>query len=95
MNSDLSQRLRIKLQTYFGEWFLNTDIGVPYYQSVFTKGTSKAAVDLIFQQQILSERDVLEISEFNSELDNSTRVYTLSFRVRTAEGFTDLISIGG
>lgn len=95
LNSDLSQRLRIKLQTYLGEWFLNSDIGVPYYQSVFTKGTSKSATDLVFQQQILSERDVIEISEFTSELNTLSRLYTLSFRVKTAEGFTDLISIGG
>lgn len=90
---DLAQRLRIKLLTYLSEWFLNQDVGVPYYQAIFGKQRSKAAVDIIFQEQILSEPDAVELVEFNSSLDRATRQYSLSFRVRTDEGVTDEITI--
>lgn len=90
---DVAQRLFIKLRTFKGEWFLNTEIGVPYFQSIFGKNRSKSSVDMIFQEQIMSERGVLEITEFNSLLDNARRTYSLSFRVRTEQGETETIFI--
>lgn len=90
---DLAQRLTIKLKTFKGEYFLNLDTGVPYYQSVFGKQRSKAAVDAIFQEQILAEPDALEITQFDSSIDAATRQYSLSFRVRTESGVTDEITI--
>lgn len=90
---DVAQRLFIKLRTFKGEWFLNTETGVPYFQSIFGKNRSKSSVDMIFQEQIMSERGVLEITEFNSLLDNARRTYSLSFRVRTEQGETETIFI--
>lgn len=90
---DLAQRLTIKLKTFKNEWFLNLDTGVPYYQSVFGKQRGKAAVDTIFQEQILSEPDALEITQFDSSIDNATRQYSLTFRVRTDSGTTAPITI--
>lgn len=90
---DVAQRLQIKLRTFLGEWFLNTEIGVPYLQQIFGKGRQRSAIDVIFQTQILEEPDVLEIVEFNSTLDAAQRDYSLSFRVRVASGITDTITI--
>lgn len=90
---DVAQRLLIKLRTFLGEWFLDTNIGVPYIQQIFGKGRQRSAIDVIFQTQILEEPDVLEIVEFNSTLDPATRAYSLSFRVRVASGTTDTITI--
>jgi len=90
---DLAQRLKIRLLTFKGEYFLNLDTGVPYYQSVVGKQRSKAAVDAIFQEQILSEPDALEITQFESSINSATRQYSLTFRVRTDSGTTDPITI--
>lgn len=78
----VAQKLQIKLQTFLGEWFLNTASGIPYYEQIFGKVRSKSSIDLIFQQKILEEPDVVEITEFTSEI-TSGRSYNLSFRVRT------------
>lgn len=89
----VAQKLQIKLQTFLGEWFLNTDHGVPYYQQIFGKVRSKAAIDLIFQQQISSEPYVAEIVSFESEIVPD-RTYSLSFRVRTTlDQITDNIQL--
>lgn len=90
---DVAQRLQIKLRTFLGEWFLNTEVGVPYLQQIFGKGRKKSTVDIIFQTLILEEEDVLEIVDFNSTLDAATRAYSLSFRVRVAAGVTAPIII--
>lgn len=90
---DVAQRLRIKLQTFLGEWFLNIENGIPYYQRVYRKGVRKSEIDLLFQAAILEEPDVLAITEFNSTLDNASRHYSMNFRVRVASGETDTILI--
>lgn len=83
---NVAQRLYIMLRTFAGEWYLNTDHGVPYFQSILGKKVSKQAIDLIFQQRILLEEGVQEIVEFSSNLSD-TRIYTMSFKVK-ANGLT-------
>lgn len=91
----VAQRLTIRLKTFLSEWFLDTTYGVPYWEQILGKKTTKNAVDRVFQEQILSERGVLEITEFNSNL-SSSREYSMSFRVRTSRGQeTDLVTING
>ena len=92
LTETVAQRLFIRLRTFLGEWFLNTAYGVPYFTEVLGKKTSKSAVDLIMQQQILAEVGVKEITYFNSTLIN--RQYSLNFRVKVVDGSTtDTISI--
>lgn len=81
----VAQKLQIKLSTFLGEWFINTANGVPYYQEIFGKVRNKQTIDLIFQQKILEEPDVVELTEFTSDISNG-RTYTISFRVRTTMG---------
>lgn len=82
----VSQRLKITLSTFLGEWFLDTTIGVPYFQQIFGKGRSKSAVDVIFQRIIAADPGVIEIREFSSVIDNQGRGYEMVFTVRVADG---------
>lgn len=78
------QRLLIRLKTFLGEYVFNTVYGVPWWQDILGKKVSKARVDLILQQQILSETGVKEITYFSSSFTN--RVYSMTFRVRVSTG---------
>lgn len=85
LTQTVGQRLKIRLLTFLGEWSFNTVYGCPYWQRLLGhKQTSKAAADLIFQQQILAEEGVKEIVTFNSTFVN--RKYSLSFSVRVVTG---------
>lgn len=79
----VGQRLYIRLRTFREEWFINTEYGVPYWD-ILGRKRSKSAVDLIFQEQILAETGVQEITFFSSTLVN--RKYSLQFRVRVSNG---------
>ena len=85
----VAQRLKIMLQTFLGEWFMNTDTGVPYFEEIFGKVINKASVDLILQNKILEDPGVIEMVSFDSSIDNQRRTYSMTFRVRTSEGVTD------
>lgn len=80
------QRLLIQLRTWLGEWFINTAYGVPYEQRIIAKkNISKAGVDLILQQQVLSDAGVREIVSWNSTL-SSNRKYSLVFSIKVLDG---------
>ena len=88
----VKQRLFIMLRTFQGEWFMDLNHGIPYWQSILGKKTTKSAVDLIFQQKILAENGVKEITEFKSTFVN--RQYSLDFKVKVSTGeITDTITI--
>lgn len=82
----LAQRLKTKLQTFKGEWFLDTDFGVPYYQSIFRKGITKDIVDSIIKREIRNVPGVKSIASYNSSLDGRTREYVCNFVVLDDQG---------
>ena len=93
----VAQRLRITLYTFYGEWFLDDTIGVPYIQQIFTKVSKKSTVDLIFQGIISADPGVIEILSFTSSI-SPQRGYTMTFSVRVADNTESLpitLSIGG
>lgn len=79
----VAQRLLIMLQTYQGEWFLDLNHGVPYWDWLGNK-VPKQRVDQILQQKILAENGVKEITSFSSTLEN--RAYSAQFKVRVVTG---------
>lgn len=85
LTETVGQRLKIRLLTFYSEWFINTVYGVPYFERLLgQKQTSKAAADLIFQSQILAEAGVKEIVSFDSTFVN--RRYSLVFKVKVVTG---------
>lgn len=89
----VSQRLKIRLQTFLGEYFLDTTVGVPYYQRIFGKVRNKSTIDTIFQKQILDDEGVIEIVSYSSSIDSASRLMSVEFTVRTSEGVTNPIVI--
>lgn len=88
----VAQKLTIRLRTFFQEWFLNTDYGVPYLERILGKKVKKSTVDAIIQEQIYKERGVAEIVSFKSTLVK--RDYSCEFRVRADNGdLTETITI--
>jgi len=86
-SENLAQRLRIRLQTFKNEWFLDGTIGIDYFNQIAGKNRSKAAVDAIIQAEILKEQEVLQITAYSSVVDKTTRKITIQFTVRTIDGF--------
>ncbi len=83
-SDSLRQRLIVKLYTFQEEWYLDTTLGTPWYQQIFGKNRSKETIDSIFKQSILEEPEVLQIESFQSSIDRASRIYSLSFRVRSS-----------
>ncbi len=82
---DLAQRLRIRLNTFQGEWFMDNTLGIDWWNRVMGKNRSKMAVDALIQDSILKEPDALQIVSYTSSI-SADRKFSCSFRVRTEDG---------
>lgn len=82
----VAQELRLRLGMFFSEWFLDESEGVPYVQEIFQKGTDRGTVDGILKREILSVPGVIELVEYNLELDDTLRKGTVTFTVRSTLG---------
>lgn len=82
----VAQRLFIMLRTFMGEWFLNTQHGIPYFQNILGKKITKSGVDNILQDKILAETEVSRISEWTSDLAPQSRAYSVRFKVIATNG---------
>ena len=91
LTSDIGQKIKIHLNSFYGEWFLDSTYGVPYFQSIFARKLTKSNIDSIFKNQILSVNGVKEILSYSSTLQN--RIYSYTANIRYEDGSTS--TIGG
>ena len=89
--NDIGQKIKIHLNSFLGEWFLDRDYGVPYFQSIFHKRLSKENIDSIFTTQIQNIDGVKQIISFYSNLKN--RIYSYNVKVLTTE--EQVVSVEG
>jgi len=86
----LEQNLKIRLQFFSAEWFLNINNGLPFYSDILVKNPNIPNIDSIIKAEILDTDGVEEILEFISAFDNTKREYTITFKVRTEFGQSEL-----
>lgn len=84
------QKLQIRLNTAQGEWFYDSEAGVPYFQEILKKPYQKNVVDAILRQTILETEGVTQLLSFNSEFIPSQRKYKLDFSVTTKKGLLNV-----
>ncbi len=85
----VAQQVRIRLQFFLGEWFLDTSKGLPYYEEILKKHPDIPLVESLFKTEILTTPDVLELLGFSTEYEPLTRRFRVSFRARTTFGELD------
>ena len=88
-NSDeeIEQRLKSRLKLFLGEWFLNTQVGLPYLQLIFIKGVDPVLIETVFKDEILETRGIARLLRFDPiEYNPSSRLMTINFLVLTDNG---------
>lgn len=89
-DESVAQRLKIRLRFYKGEWFFNTEFGVPYYQDILKKQADIGTVDAIFRSQILSTPGVDTLLQYSSTFTSALRQFDVDFTVKT-ESASELV----
>lgn len=82
------QHLKIRLKTFKGEWFLDTALGVSYFDDVFKKNPDLTILNAVFTKIILDTPGVLSLQTLSFDLD-SNRQLSIDFSAITADGIID------
>lgn len=82
----IRQAVQIRCQTFLGEWFLDLDAGIPYFQNVFVKSPNVAAIRQVFKSKIESVPGVLEVTKLDLDYNRSTRQLRIDFAANTDFG---------
>ena len=85
----VGQRIAITLNTFKGEYFLNTEFGAPWLQTVFRKGVSKNLIDTQIKNVITAVPGVLQLLQYQSVINNTLREMSITFKARVDEGVID------
>lgn len=82
----IRQELDIALHTFLGEWFLDTRIGMPWFQKILGAKPRLSVVLSIFRDAILKVNGILSVTDLNVVFDAPSRELSISFRAISTEG---------
>lgn len=88
----VAQRVRQHIEFYQGEWFLNTEVGVPWFQFIFVEPFEASTAETFLKAEILDVPGVAEILEFVVSVDKTKRSFNLS-RVVIRTDFNDEVTL--
>lgn len=81
----LVQKLVNVLKTFYGEWFLDYTIGIPYFDRVLIKKADLNDVNSIFLAAITAVPEVKKVIYFTTDFDLTLRTYKISFKVQSQD----------
>ena len=63
--AQIAQAIRVRLQFFLTEWFLDITAGTPWYESVFVKPANIPQIENIIKDRILQTEGVVNLESFD------------------------------
>lgn len=84
------QQCRIALQMFQGEWFLNLDAGIPYWQSIlgYKPQVAIQAAQIYFRRELELVDGVDSVLKLDVNYSGINRILTVTWQVSTVFGDT-------
>jgi hypothetical protein len=82
----IAQDVDVRLQFFKGEWFLDTRIGVPWYEKILGQKPRLVAVKTLLKNAVLSTPGVLSVLDFDLDYSRSLRTLSVNFHANSVEG---------
>ena len=82
----IAQNLKIRLRFFLGEWYLDTQAGLPFYSDILVKAPNQYRVESLIKQEIVDTEGVEEITSFTSNYDGANRRFSVQFEATTVSG---------
>ncbi len=87
---EIVQRVKIRLLTFQGEWFLDTLQGISYYDNILIKNPDVRLVDALIRAEIQETAGISEIESYQSTFDTANRKYSIVFSINTEFGQAEI-----
>ncbi len=82
----IGQQIKITLQFWFEEWFLDTTKGVPYLQYICVKNPNLQHIRQIFREAIQSVPGVDSVTELTLNVNARERILSVTYTANTSAG---------
>ena len=89
----VAARVHSRLLLLLGEWFLDTDAGVPYLSDVAIKPANLPLAEAAIKRAILETDGITEIRSFTMSLNRDTRRLTVAATAANIYGTTTNIKV--
>ena len=87
----VSQNIVQRLRSFEGEFYLDRDHGVPYFQRIFVLPTNVPLIESILKRQIIETKGVLSLLRFKISIDVKSRILSAyDIRVSTVFGIISI-----
>src|SRR5690606_18024423 len=86
----IAQQIKVTLLTFLGEWFLDTDFGVPYLEQVLIKAPQRAQLEAVFRARIADVPGVRGVRRLDLQIERALRRLRVEFEAETDEGIVTL-----
>ncbi len=84
----IRQAIGEALRTFFGEWFLDNTIGVPWFQQILISHPNLDVIQAILIDTVLSVPGVAQLNSFTFNYVNGTRSLSVTFVALSSNGQT-------
>lgn len=87
------QKMRERLQAFEGEWFLDSTVGLPWFQEIFTRPFDKGNTDSLLKESIVTTTGVNKLLTYSSDIDFAKRIFrVLNYTVDSTYGPVEVTS---
>ncbi len=87
--ASVEQKIKIRLLFIRGEWFLDTEVGIPYLDQVFVKQPNLDLLRALYRTEIIETLGVLAVREMRVTFIAGTRRLSISFTADSDVGEID------
>lgn len=85
----IGQAIVQALKTYAAEVFVDTTLGIPYYQQLLGQKAPASTWDAVLQSVVLTTPGVTQLTSWKSTPDYARRTLSISFSATTTSGIVD------
>lgn len=87
------QKIKIELNTFFGEWFLDSEVGLAWHEMLGNKDFDESKLNLYLKKKILQIIGVKDVEIISSELNREKRQCNISLKIKTKNEIIQLNNI--
>lgn len=87
--TEIQQNVLQRLSVFFGEWFMDTTIGIPYFNEILIKNPDQSKVDALFSNTISKTPGVIGLLSYSFTPDFINRTLNVSFSAQTTQGIVN------
>lgn len=85
-SQEVLQRVRQRLRCFKGEWYLNTSIGIDYFNDIFVANPNMTIITAIFKREILATPGIIKLTAFSMSIDRVLRKLSITFSGTSVSG---------